>query len=126
MCRELVANWSQRFQICLKILCEFFDKIFRKTVVRRSRDVRANVANLSPRNLGEYTMQNFRDTGTNVVRVPHDDGTAVLRQHVKTSQLSGEKVKLSDIHTNTVRHAQECRATVVRKNENKIHSRESH
>ena len=32
----------------------------------------------------------------------------------KTSQLSGEKIKLSDICTNVVQHSHECCATVVR------------
>ena len=32
----------------------------------------------------------------------------------KTSQLSGEKIKLSDIRTNVVQHSHECCATVVR------------
>ena len=84
------------------------------TVVRRSFDVRANVANLSPRNFGEFTMRNFRDTRTNVVRVSHDGRATVLRQHAKNSRLSGEKIKLSVIRTNVVRHSHECRATVVR------------
>ena len=81
MCRELVANWS------------------------RTCDVRASVANLSPRNFGEFTMRNFRDTRTNVVRV--------LRKHANTSRLSGKKIKLSDIRTNVMGHSHECRATVV-------------
>ena len=38
----------------------------------------------------------------------------------------GDKINLSDIRTNVVRHSHECRATVVRIiNENKLHSRES-
>ena len=82
--------------------------------MRRSHDVRANVANLSPRNFGEFTMRNFRDTRTNVVRVSHDGRATVLRQHAKNSRLSGEKIKLSVIRTNVVRHSHECRATVVR------------
>ena len=99
----------------------FFPKYFarlshdcRATVARQSRDVRANVANLSPRNFGEFTMRNFRDTRTNVVRVSHDGRATVLRQHAKNSRLSGEKIKLSVIRTNVVRHSHECRATVVR------------
>ena len=94
--------------------------------MRRSHDVRASVANLSPRNFSEFTIRNFRDTRTNVVRVSHDGRATVLRHHAKNSRLFGEKIKLSDIGTNVVRHSHECRATVVRiKNENKIHSRES-
>ena len=52
----------------------------RATVVRRSCDVRASVANLSPRNYGEFTMRNFRDTRTNVVRVSQDGRATVLRK----------------------------------------------
>ena len=32
----------------------------------------------------------------------------------KTSRLSGERIKLSDIRTNVVRHSHECRATLAR------------
>ena len=64
--------------------CEFFlqniSQDCRATVVRRSRDVRASVANLSPRNFGELTMRNFRDTRTNVARVSHDGRATVLRK----------------------------------------------
>ena len=52
--------------------------------------------------------------------------TTVLTKHEKTSRLSGEKIKLSDIHTNVVRQLHECRATRTNENENKLHSWESH
>ena len=105
--RELVAKVLNMFKNWRRI---FFPKYFarrlsrdcRATVVRRSCDVRANVANLSPRNFGEFTMRNFRDTRTNVVLVSHDSRATVLRQHAKNSRLSGEKIKLSDIHMNDV------------------------
>ena len=100
--RELVAKVLNMFKNWMRI---FFPNYFaslsrdgRATVARRSRDVRANVANLSPRNFGEFTMQNFRDTRTNVVRVSHDGRATVLRQHAK----------------NTQRHSYECRATLAR------------
>ena len=86
----------------------------RATVVRRSHNVRASVANLSPRNFSQFTMRNFRDTRTNVVRVSYDGHATVLRQHAKNSRLFGEKIKLSDIGTNVVAHSHECRTTVVR------------
>ena len=97
MCRELVANWS------------------------RTCDVRASVANLSPRNFGEFTMRNFRDIRTNVVRVSYDGRATVLRKHANTSRLSGKKIKLSDIRANVMGHSHErdCRSN---KNENKLHS----
>ena len=92
----------------------FFSKIFRKTVARQSRDIRANVANLSLQNFVEFTMRNFRDTRMNVLRVSHDSRATVVRQHAKNSRLSGDKIKLSVIRTKVVRHSHECRATVVR------------
>ena len=105
--REPVAKVLNMFKNWMQI---FFPKYF----ARLSRDVRANVANLSPRNFGEFTMRNFRDTRTNVVRVSHDGRATVLRQHAKNLRLSGEKIKLSVIRTNVVRHSHECRASVVR------------
>ena len=104
MCRELVANW----------LFKKFVRIFSpKYFARLSRDVRASVANQSPRNFGQFTMQNFHDTRTNVVPVLHDGRATVLRKHAKTLPLSGEKIKLSNIRMNVVRHLHECRTTVV-------------
>ena len=81
---------------------------------RVSCDVLASVANLSPRNLGEFTMRNFRDIRKKVVRVSCDGHATVLRKHANTLRLSGEKIKLSYIRTNVVRHSHECRATVIR------------
>ena len=92
----------------------FFAKIFCKTVARLSYDIPASVANLSPQNFGEFTIQNFRDTRTNVVRKSYDGHATVLRKHANTSRLSGEKIKLSDICTNVMRHSHKCRATVLR------------
>ena len=71
--RELVAKVLNMFKNWMRIL---FPKYFarlsrdgRATVARRSRDVCANVANLSPRNFGEFTiMGDFRDTRTYVCR----------------------------------------------------------
>ena len=78
-----------------------------KYFARLSRDVRASVANLSLRNFGEFAMQNF----ASVARRSRD---SLERNHANTSRLSGEKIKLSDIHANVVRHSHECRTTVVR------------
>ena len=105
--REQVEKVLNMFKNFMRI---FSPKYFAKL----SRDCRAMVANLSPRTLGEFIMRNFRDTRTNVVRVSHDGRTTVLRQNAKTSRLSGEKIKPSDILTNVVRHSHECRTTVVR------------
>ena len=105
--RELVAKVLNMFRNFMRIFTP-------KNFARLSSDVRASVANLSPRNFGEFTMRNIRDTRTNNVRVSHDGRATVLRKHANTSRLSGEKIILSDIHTNVVRHSHECRATVVR------------
>ena len=48
------------------------------------------------------------------MQVSYDGRATVLRKHTNTSRLSDEKIKLSDIHTNVVRHSHECHATVVR------------
>ena len=103
--RELVAKVLNMF----KNLCEFLAKIFCKTVARRSRDVRASVANLSPRNFGELAMRNSRDTRTNVVRVSLEGRATVLRKHANTSRLPGEKIKLSYIRTNVARLSYELK-----------------
>ena len=66
---------------------------------------------MSPRNFCIFTMRKFRDSRTIVVRMPYDSRTIVARQ---SSRLSGEKIKLSDIRANVVRHSHECLATVVR------------
>ena len=111
-CRKLVAKVLNMLKNCMQIfLPKYFARLSRDC--RATRDVRASDANLSPRNFGEFTMQNFRDTRTNVVRVSHDGRATVLRQHAKNLRLSGEKINFSDIRTDIVRHSHECRATVV-------------
>ena len=82
--------------------------------MRRSCGDRASVANLSPRKFGEFIMRNFRDTRMNVARVSYDGRATVLRKHANTSRLCSEKIKLSNIRTNVIRHSHECLATVVR------------
>ena len=72
--RELVAKFLNMFKNFMRIF--FSPKYF----ARLSRDVRASVANLSSRNFGEFTMQNFRDIRTNVARVSHDGRATVLRK----------------------------------------------
>ena len=71
-------------------------------------------------------MQNFHDTRLNVVRVSYNGRATVLRKHVNTSRLPGEKIKLKQ-------HSYKCLATHSRmlrdcrtnENEIKLHSRES-
>ena len=81
MCRELVAKVLNMF----KLYANFFAKIFCKIVVRLSCDVCASVVNLLPRNFGKFTMRNFRDTRTNVVRASYDGRRTVLRKQANTS-----------------------------------------
>ena len=85
--RELVAKVLNMFKNWMRFFSQNISQDCRATVVRGLRDVRANVANLSPRNFGEFTMRNFRDTRTNVVRVSHDGRATVLRQHAKNSTI---------------------------------------
>ena len=73
-----------------------------------SHNVRVNVANLSP--LANLQCEIF----ATLVRVSHHS----LETTCENMRLSGEKIKLSDIHTNVVQtfvpHSHECLATVVR------------
>ena len=82
--RELVAKFFNMLKIFMRFFSpKYFARLSRDgraTVARRSRDVSASVANLSPRNFGEFTMRNFRDTRTNVARVSHDGRATVLRK----------------------------------------------
>ena len=99
MRRELVAKVLNTFKN--------FMPIFRQNMLRDRR------SHMSPRNFGEFTMRKF----------PVDSRAIVLRKHANTSQLSGGKMKLSDIRTNVVRHSHECLATVIRmKMKLKLHS----
>ena len=81
MCRELVAKVLKMFKNVMRI---FSPKYF----ARLSR---------------EFTMRNFRDTRTNVVRVSHDGRATALRKHANTSR-----------ENKTKRHSYECRATLAR------------
>ena len=106
--------------------CEFFlqniSQDCRATVVRRSRDVRASVANLSPRNFGELQCEIF----ATLVRMSRECRTTVARQ-------SCENLATIWRENKTMRHSYECHATLARMsrdcrtnlNENKLHSRES-
>ena len=63
-----------------KNLCDFFFFLPKYFVFRLSHNCRASVTNLSPRNLGKFTMRNFRVTHTNIVRVSHDGRATDLRK----------------------------------------------
>ena len=71
--REVVAKFFNMLKNFMRI---FSPKYF----ARLSRDSHASVANLSPRNFGEFTMRNFRDTRTNVARHSYDGRATVLRK----------------------------------------------
>ena len=113
--REMVAKVLNMFKNFMQI---FSPKYF----ARLSCDGRASVTYLSPRNFGEFTMRNFRDTRTNVVRVSHYGRATVLRK--PCDYLARNKIK---------RHSYECRTTLAQMlrdcranlNENKLHSRKS-
>ena len=96
MCRELVTKFLNLFKNFMRV---FAPKYFAR-LSRYSWDVRGSVANLSPQNFG-FTMQNFCDARMNVVRVWYEVRATVLRKkNANTSRLSGEKIKLSNIHSN--------------------------
>ena len=60
--------------------------------------------------LAKFTVQNFRSRATFLrKRDPHD-------YLAKSLRLSGEKIKLSDIRTNVMRHSHDCHTN---ENENK-------
>ena len=71
-------------------------------------------------------MRNFRDTRTSVEQVLNDGRATVLRNHANTLPLSGEKIKLNDIHTNVMLHSQRMLGhCLTNENENKLDSWES-
>ena len=110
--RELIAKVSNMFKNFMRI---FFAKIFRKTVVRQSCDVRASVANLSPRNFGEFTMRNFRDTRTNVLRICLNQClTNVARQSGDSLEKTCEHLATIWRENKTKRHSFEYRTTLSR------------
>ena len=108
--RELVAKVLNMFKNWMRI---FFPKYF----ARLSRDCRATFVRMS-RTCRREILANLQckifATLVRMSCVSHDGRATVLRQHAKNSRLSGEKIKLSVIRKNVVRHSHECRATVVR------------
>ena len=97
MCRTLVTKYLNLFKNFMPV---FSPKYFAR-LSRYSWDMRGSVANLSPQNFGKFTMQNFCDARMNVVRVWYEVRATVLRKkNANTSRLSGEKIKLNNIHSN--------------------------
>ena len=103
LCRELIAKLFNMLKNFMRFFLPNISQDCRATVVRWSRDVRASVANLSPRNFGEFTMRNF----CVLVRMSRKCRTTVARQ-------SCENLATIWRENKTKRHSYECRATVVR------------
>ena len=108
--RELVA----KFFNMLNFMRIFSPKYF----ARLSRDCRAMVARRSCECRELVAAKFWRIYIAKFSRHSYECRASVARRSrdslAKTSRLSGEKIKLSDIRTNVARHSHECRATVVR------------
>ena len=115
-----------------------FMRIFSpKYFARLSRDSRVTVARRSCECRELVAAKFWRIYNAKFLRHSYECRASVARRSrdslAKTSRLSGEKIKQSDIRTNVARHSYECRATLARMsrdcrtnlNENKLHSRES-
>ena len=89
-----------------------------KHFARLSRDCRATVVRRSCECRKLVAAKLWRIYNAKFSRHSYECRASVARRSrdslAKTSRLSGEKIKLSDIRTNGVRHSHECRATVVR------------
>ena len=128
--RELVAKFFNMLKNFMRI---FSPKYF----ARLSRDCRATVARRSCECRELVAAKFWRIYNAEFSRHSYECRASVARRSrdslAKTSRLSGEKIKLSDIRTNVARHSYECRATLAgmsrdcrtNLNENKLHSRES-
>ena len=109
--RELVAKFLNMFKNFMGINSpKHFARLSRDcrtTVVRRSCECRELVAAKFWRIYNAKFSRHSYECRASIARRSRDS-------LAKTSRLSGEKMKLSDIRTNGVRHSHECRATVVR------------
>ena len=109
--RELVAKFFNMLKNFMRI---FSPKYF----ARLSRDCRATVARRSCECRELVAAKFWRIYNAKFSRHSYECRASVARRSrdslAKTSRLSGEKIKLSDIRTNVARHSPECRATVVR------------
>ena len=108
--RELVAKFLNMF----KNFMRFFSP---KYFARLSRDCRATVARRSCECRELVAAKFWRIYNVKFSRHSYECRASVARWSrdslAKTSRLSGEKIKLSDIRTNVVRHSHECRATIT-------------
>ena len=107
MCHKLVVNSAKVSNMFKNFMRIFSPKYFTRLShdIRRTtfaarhlpHDIRASVANLSPQNFAEFTMQNFLDTRTNAVQVSYDGHTTSLEK-----TCLWRENKLSDIRMNVV------------------------
>ena len=109
--RELVAKFFNMLKNFMRIFSpNYFARLSRDcpaTVARRSCECRELVAAKFWRIYNAKFSRHSYECRASVARRSRDS-------LVKTSRLSGEKIKLSDIRTNVARHSHECRATAVR------------
>ena len=109
--RELVAKFLNMFKNFMGINSP-------KHFARLSRDCRATVVRRSCECRELVAAKFWRIYNAKFSRHSYECRASVARRSrdslAKTSRLSCEKMKLSDIRTNGVRHSHECRATVVR------------
>ena len=109
--RELVAKFLNMFKNVMGINSP-------KHFARLSRDCRATVVRRSCECRELVAAKFWRIYNAKFSRHSYECRASVARRSrdslAKTSRLSGEKMKLSDIRTNGVRHSHKCRATVVR------------
>ena len=120
--RELVAKFFNMLKNFMRI---FSPKYF----ARLSRDSRATVARRSCECRELVAAKFWRIYNAKFSRHSYECRASVARRSrdslAKTSRLSGEKIKLSDIRTNVARLARMSRDCRTNLNENMLHSRES-
>ena len=105
--RELVSKFLNMLKILWELIRQNILQDCRATVVRRSCECRELVAAKFWRIYNAKFSRHSYECRASVARRSRDS-------LAKTSRLSGEKIKLSDIRTNGVRQSHESRATVVR------------
>ena len=106
-CRELVANWSRRFQTCLKIGCEFFPQII-------SQDCRATVARRSCECREPDAAKFWQIYNAKISRHSYECRASVARRSRDSLETTCEKLATIWRENKTERHSYECRATLAR------------
>ena len=67
--RDIVAKVLNMFKNNCANFSPKYSQTRRKTVARQSYNVLASVANFSPQNFNKFTMRQFHDIRTNVIRM---------------------------------------------------------